>query len=183
LSVYRPIGDFELNWVIISEIDWTEAMQPVIQFRYYLLGITFFILFLTTIVTLILSNAIARPIQKTQGCYKRAFKRYHSAKEGINKVQGRGWPDGRRNLSIDGRHGANFKFAREIGGGNFNSSFETLSDQDTLGHSLLHMRDELKSLNERELKLARARASALLEGQEKKGEGLFRNCTMAWDSC
>jgi two-component system, NarL family, sensor kinase len=33
---------------------------------------------------------------------------------------------------------------------------------------LLHMRDELKSLNDRELKLARARASALLEGQEKE---------------
>ena len=45
LSVYRPIGDFDLNWVIISEIDWSEAMQPVIQFRYYLLGITLFILF------------------------------------------------------------------------------------------------------------------------------------------
>ncbi len=55
-----------------------------------------------------------------------------------------------------------------------NSSFETLSDQDTLGHSLLHMRDELKSLNERELKLARARASALLEGQERERQRIIQ---------
>jgi signal transduction histidine kinase len=60
------------------------------------------------------------------------------------------------------------QFAKEIGSGNFDSSFETLSDEDTLGLSLIQMRDELKSLTERELKSARARASALLEGQEKE---------------
>src|SRR5688572_3649749 len=59
-------------------------------------------------------------------------------------------------------------FAKEVGAGKFDTSFATLSDQDTLGKALIQMRDELKSLNEREVKLARARASALLEGQEKE---------------
>ncbi|HEX6223693.1 MAG TPA: hypothetical protein VFZ52_04755, partial [Chryseolinea sp.] len=33
LSVFRPIADVDLKWVIISEIDWDEAMQPVVQLR------------------------------------------------------------------------------------------------------------------------------------------------------
>ena len=94
LSVYRPIGDFDLNWVIISEIDWTEAMQPVIQFRYYLLGITFFILFLTTVVTLFLSNAIARPIQKLRAVINELSRGVIPKRKIVHKLQRRGWTDG-----------------------------------------------------------------------------------------
>src|SRR5688572_28721103 len=168
LSVYRPIEDFDLNWVIISEIDWSEAMQPIIEFRYYLLGITLFILFLTTIITLFLSNAIARPIQKLRGVINERSRGVIPARKmAINSKDEVGQMADAIYQLTDGMERTS-KFAREIGGGNFSSSFETLSDQDTLGHSLLQMRDELKSLNDRELKLARARASALLEGQEKE---------------
>lgn len=37
-------------------------------------------------------------------------------------------------------------FAKEVGSGNFNSEYEPLSDQDTLGHSLLAMRTDLHEL-------------------------------------
>jgi len=168
LSVYRPIGDFELNWVIISEIDWTEAMQPVIQFRYYVLGITLFILFLTTVITLFLSNAIARPIQKLRAVINELSRGVIPPRRTPIKSKDELGQMADAIYQLTEGMERTSKFAREIGGGNFNSSFETLSDQDTLGHSLLHMRDELKSLNERELKLARSRASALLEGQEKE---------------
>jgi two-component system, NarL family, sensor kinase len=168
LSVYRPIEDLELNWVIISEIDWSEAMQPVIQFRYYLLGITALILFLTTMLTLVLSNAIARPIQKLKAVVNELSRGViPQRKRGIKSRDEVGQMAEAIYQLTEGMERTS-KFAREIGAGNFNSSFETLSDQDTLGQSLLHMRDELKSLNERELKLARARASALLEGQERE---------------
>ncbi|HYI78815.1 MAG TPA: ATP-binding protein [Chryseolinea sp.] len=168
LSVYRPIGDFDLNWVIVSEIDWDEAMQPVVQFRYYLLGITFFIFFLTTIITFFISNAIAQPIQKLRVIINQLSRGVIPKRRiALNSKDEVGQMADAIYQLTEGMERTS-KFAREIGSGNFNSSFETLSDQDALGHSLLHMRDELKSLNEREMKMARARASALLEGQERE---------------
>ena len=168
LSVYRLIGDVDLKWVIISEIDWIEAMEPVVQLRYYLLGITFFIFFLTTLITFFLSNAIAQPILKLRSVINQLSKGIIPTRRiSLNSRDEVGQMAEAIYQLTEGMERTS-KFAREIGAGNFNSSFETLSDQDTLGHSLLHMRDELKSLNEREVRLARARASALLEGQEKE---------------
>jgi methyl-accepting chemotaxis protein len=43
-----------------------------------------------------------------------------------------------------------FNFSVDIGKGNFNSHFESLSDDDVLGHSLLDMRNELKKAAEEE---------------------------------
>jgi signal transduction histidine kinase len=174
LSVYRPIRNKDLNWAIISEIDWTEAMDPIIHLRYYLIGITFFILLLTTLITLFLSNAIAQPILKlrriilqlsrgiipTQRILVDSSDEVGQMAEAIYQLT-----DGLKRTST---------FAREIGSGNFNSPFVTLSEFDTLGQSLIQMRDALKRLNERETKMARARASALLEGQENERRRIIK---------
>jgi signal transduction histidine kinase len=168
LSVYRPVDDVDLKWVIISEIDWEEAMMPIIHLRYYLIGITFFVLFVTTLTTLFLSNIIAQPISKLRGVIQQlSFGIIPKTKVPVTSQDEVGemaeaiyqLTEGLERTSI---------FAKEIGAGNFNTSFVTLSDYDTLGKALLQMRDELKSMNEREMKLIRARASALLEGQENE---------------
>jgi signal transduction histidine kinase len=174
LSVYRPIRADRLNWVIISEIDWTEAMQPVVQLRYYLIGITFFVIFLTTAVTFFLSNAIVQPIL--------------NLKKVINRLALGIFPTGRVRVSSNDEVGQmadaiyhlssglarTSAFAKEIGAGNFDAHFEKLSEHDTLGEALIHMRDALKDLSEREKKVARARASALLEGQENERRRIIK---------
>lgn len=174
LSVYRPIVANGLNWVIISEIDWTEAMQPVVQLRYYLIGITFFVIFLTTVVTFFLSNAIVRPIlslkkvinQLALGIIPTRRVPVHSNDE-VGQMA-----DAIHHLTNGlARTSA---FAKEIGGGNFDAHFVKLSEHDTLGEALIQMRDALKDLNEREKKLARARASALLEGQENERRRIIK---------
>ena len=168
LSVYRPIGIEDLNWVIVSEIDWTEAMQPVVQLRYYLIGITFFIILITTVVTFFLSNAIVGPILRLRRVIAQLSR-------GII-------PTGRVPVDSNDEIGQmaaaiyqltsglerTSNFAKQIGVGNFEAPFVKLSEHDTLGQSLIQMRDALKELNENEKRSARARASALLEGQEKE---------------
>lgn len=168
LSVYRPIGIDDLKWIIISEIDWTEAMQPVVQLRYYLIGITFFIILITTVVTFFLSNAIVQPILRLRRVIAQLAR-------GIVPT---GRIPVRSNDEIGQMATAIYQlttglertsnFAKQIGAGNFEAPFVKLSEHDTLGQSLIQMRDALKELNEREKRSARARASALLEGQEKE---------------
>lgn len=175
LSVYRPIDDVDLNWVIISEIDWTEAMQPIIHMRYYLIGITFFILLLTTVITFFLSSAIAQPILKLRAIVLQLSRGIIPTRRiPVNSRDEVGQMAEAIYLLTDGLERTS-TFAKEIGAGNFKSTFVTLSDYDTLGQSLIQMRDALKSLNERETKLARARASALLEGQENERRRIIKD--------
>jgi two-component system, NarL family, sensor kinase len=168
LSVYRPIGNLDLKWVIVSEIDWTEAMAPINRLRYFLIGATFFILLLTTVITFFLSNVIASPIVRLREIIRFLSRGIIPEKNvRIDTTDEIGQMADSIDQLINGLQRTS-KFAREIGSGNFNTSFATLSDRDTLGLSLLQMRDELKAFNEREIKMERARASALLEGQEKE---------------
>lgn len=168
LSVYRPVDDVDVNWAIISEIDRTEAMAPIIRLRYYLLGITFFMLILTTVVTFFLSNAIAQPILKLRKIIYQLSRGIIPTERILVKSRDEigQMADAIYQLTA-GLQGTS-QFAEEIGRGNFNAPFVTLSEYDTLGQSLIRMRDELKAFHAREARQARARASALLEGQENE---------------
>ncbi|HEX5171055.1 MAG TPA: ATP-binding protein, partial [Cyclobacteriaceae bacterium] len=166
LSAYRRISTSDLSWVIISEIDFEEAMQPIIRLRNNLAGVTVALVIVTMLITIVLSNAIAQPILKLQkiivslsmGIIPREKLKVRSADE-IGKIT-------QAIQQLIDALDRTTSFAKEIGTGNFDTEFATLSDDDELGSSLKRMRDELKSYNEREVKLARERSAALMEGQE-----------------
>lgn len=74
-------------------------------------------------------------------------------------------------------------FANELGQSNFNYFYQPLSDEDSLGHALLKMRDELAE-NERELELkVQERTEEVvsqrdeIEMQREKLEELYKNVT------
>jgi signal transduction histidine kinase len=168
LSAYRLIENRDLNWAIISEIDEKEAMRPIVSLRNYLVVIIALLIFLTLVVTYILSNAIVKPILKLKEIILTLSKgmmatnvKVKSSTDEIGEMAKaiQQLTEGLERTAI---------FANEIGGGNFNAAFTKLSKNDTLGQSLIEMRDELRGFHERELKSARARASALLEGQERE---------------
>ena len=168
LSAYRMIENSDLNWAIISEIDEKEAMGPIVSLRNSLAVITTLLVVLTLIVTYILSNAIVKPILRLKEIVltlsKGMMPKKVSIKTSTDEIGEMATAiqqltEGLERTAI---------FANEIGGGNFNASFTKLSDKDKLGQSLIEMRDELRGFHERELKSARARASALLEGQERE---------------
>lgn len=174
LSVYSQMERPNVNWIIFSEIDLSEAMLPIIHLRNYIIGITLIIAFIILLITYAVSNIIARPIQQLKEVIILLSK-------GIIPPQSPAPTSGDEIGQIAVAIGQLIEglkrtttFANEIGIGKFNTSFTTLSDSDTLGIALLHMRDELQRYQEKELKQSRERATALLEGQENERKRIIQ---------
>ncbi|MEP6735882.1 MAG: histidine kinase [Chryseolinea sp.] len=166
LSAYRSIDSKDLSWAILSEMDEEEAMDPIVQLRNYLGLVTLLIVVVILITTYFLSNAIVKPVLELQnvivtlsrGLIARKIPASNSSDEiGEMAVAIRQLSDGFERTAA---------FASEIGNGDFGSSFTMLSEHDSLGQALLNMREQLREFHANQLKSTRARAAALLEGQE-----------------
>jgi len=168
VSYYRKLSTPLLGWILISEIDFNEAMKPIRQLRNYLLLITLGLSVIIIASTIFISNVISRPILYLKDVIN-SLSQGIIPQQKINVVNRDEIGQIAIAISqlIDGLKRTT-DFAHEIGSGNFNTSFTTLGNSDTLGLTLIHMRDQLKSLNEREIRLVREKAGALLEGQENE---------------
>lgn len=174
LSVNRLIENSEIRWAIMSEIDEDEAMQPIRRLRNYLLIITFIVMILAVAITYFLSSAIVRPVLYLKEIILTLSKGMIPAQKPLKTSTDEiGKMDQAIQQLTKGLE-RTAKFANEIGAGNFNASFTTLSDHDVLGKALIKMRDELRGFHEKELRSARARAAALLEGQEKERRRIIK---------
>jgi signal transduction histidine kinase len=166
LSTYRPFNIEGMDWVIISEMDFEEAMEPIIQLRNYLAGIVIALVLVTLLLTYILSNVIAQPIVKLRTIIQSLSKGVIPHEKPVVKSSDEIGQITEAMVQLMNGLERTTTFAKEIGSGNFESSFTTLSEKDSLGLALIQMRDELHGFHVREITMARERASALIEGQE-----------------
>ncbi|MBA4058711.1 MAG: hypothetical protein C0490_28600, partial [Marivirga sp.] len=162
LSAYRLIENSDIRWAIISEIDEDEAMQPIRRLRNYLLVITFIVMILATVITYFLSSAIVKPVLYLREIILTLSKGIIPTQKPLQTSTDEIGQMDQAIQQLSKGLERTAKFANEIGSGNFNSSFTTLSDQDVLGKALIKMQVELRGFHEKELRSARARAAALL---------------------
>lgn len=174
LSAYRKIDIPGLEWVIITEIDYAEAMKPVYKLGTYILIAGAFISLGVLIITILIAKRIAEPIELLRKVIVQLSKGELPEEKPIAKEFDE---VGDMTLAIgnliDGLK-RTAHFASEIGNGNFRQQYEPLSDHDTLGLSLMQMRNKLRELKKKEVEMMRERSSALLEGQEKERRRLAR---------
>ena len=69
LSSYAPMElknttGLDINWVIISEVDMSEAMAPIMELEYDLLKVGFIALLLSLLISYIIAKRISSPIRK-----------------------------------------------------------------------------------------------------------------------
>ncbi|PLX07929.1 MAG: hypothetical protein C0598_12760 [Marinilabiliales bacterium] len=64
LSSFSPLNISQLNWLILVEIDYSEATIPIVKARNQILFFSIFIFVIVLIVTVIFSRRITFPIQK-----------------------------------------------------------------------------------------------------------------------
>lgn len=62
LSFSKELSDPVLKWKVVTEIDFDEAMEPIVRFRNYLAIVTVICAILVVVVSVFLSNAISRPL-------------------------------------------------------------------------------------------------------------------------
>jgi len=175
LTVYRKIDSPYLQWALISEIDFEEAMKPMVEARGYIILATALIMIVIIFITLLISNAISKPIlhlkkiitQLSKGVIPLVYPKLDDTSElgQINQAI---------NELVIGLKRTT-QFADQIGAGKFDTPYAALSGQDTLGYALIHMRDKLKSLSEEQVRLIREKASALMEGQENERKRIVQD--------
>jgi signal transduction histidine kinase len=168
LSVYRKINNPDLAWTLISEIDFDEALKPLARWRNYIVLTTLLITIIIVAITYSISNSISNPILHLKTIITGLSKGI-IPNEKVNTTDTTEVGQIAQAISelIEGLKRTT-EFANEIGAGKFTIAYTTLSDQDSLGLSLIGMRDKLKKLSEEQIKLVREKASALLEGQENE---------------
>jgi two-component system, NarL family, sensor kinase len=174
ISAYHRLNIPGLKWAIVSEIDLEEAMQPVYQMRSSMFLIGVGVCFLITLLTWFVSLPLSQRIDGLKEIVLQLSKGKLPAKAlYTNTYDEIGQMIQATNQLILGLRRTSL-FASEIGNGQLQSSYEPLSQEDSLGIALTQMRDKLKASQEKEILLSRQRTTALLEGEENERRRISR---------
>jgi PAS domain S-box-containing protein len=147
LAAWRYIP--RLGWGIVAKIDEKEALAPAAAIRYTVLLSGIALLIFCIVTSIVFSNLLVRPLLalKTatdllgKGILPNPLRR--ASRDEIGEMA-----DTVNNLVNGLRQTAGF--AREIGQGNYDSEFTPLSKEDTLGLSLLQMRNSIRDAANRD---------------------------------
>ena len=173
-SAYGPLDQSDLDWIILSEIDVQEVMEPVNRMRERLLITSLVIVLILIFVTFELSDQLTKPLrtmhrlllQMAKGRVdieipqSRHAQEVNSMFKALDKLKG----------SIQEA----VHFADELGNLNLDKDYNLLSKDDVLGEALIQMRDRLKRFNELEEGHQIEKEKALVRGQENERARLAR---------
>jgi two-component system NarL family sensor kinase len=173
-SSFHKIQIKNLAWVLLSEIDYEEAMLPLASMKRNLTIILFSTLLIVFISTYIISRYVVKPILSVEGAMIEMSKG-KVIKTGI-KYSGEdeiaGMITALQNLAA--KLAATIQFAQRIGAGNFDAKHEPQSVDDMLGTALVRMANELRQYRKNEELLILQNNKSLIEGQEGERARLSR---------
>jgi signal transduction histidine kinase len=173
-SAYGLVEVSFIRWVILSELDKSEAHQPLESMRNRLIFILFAVLSVTLFGSFWLANSMVKPlvtmkarlIDMSLGSFSLTkmtsyrkdeigdmFKALDELVKSVRQAMG---------------------FARAIGSMNLDTKYEMLSEHDSLGRALINMQQRLKDFQDQAEQMQLHTQKAILRGQEKDRERLSR---------
>jgi signal transduction histidine kinase len=173
-SAYSRLEVSFVRWVILSELDKSEAHQPLEDMRNRLIMILFAVLSVTLFGSFWLANSLVKPlvnmkarlIDMSRGNFSAIrltnyrkdeigdmFKALDELVKSVKQAMG---------------------FANAIGSMNLDTEYEVLSEHDSLGRALINMQQHLKDFQYQEEQMQLNTQKAILRGQEKDRERLSR---------
>lgn len=175
VGAYRPVSVANRRWALLTEIDVAEAMAPVVVLRNRFAWVSGLLILLSLMISIGLARQISRPIQAIQRRIQLLGQGTlltgnlnNSRIQEINRISASAneWMQAMQRM---------MDFAREIGQGNFEATYQPLSEQDALGLALIRMRDRLAAFSEEKDRWEMASKRALLNGQETERERIARD--------
>lgn len=170
LSTVRSIRLNGLELMILTELDYNEAMLPVLQIRNKILTIGVFVLLGVIFLSWMIAKKIAKPIHRFKNIIDRLATGAVSAVE-IEGSQLKEIADMEVSLyKLSQARMRMVAFARETGKGNFEIPFEILGKQDILGWAMLQMRGRLKEFKNRTEEFSKSSSLAIVKVEEDERE-------------
>lgn len=178
LSSFEKLSIGGVNWVILSEIDFEELIRPVIRLRFILITVATALSIAIAVMAYLISKSIVKPIVNVKDSL---VKMGHG--ELIDTVS-ESSPNLETTQMLSAINGLinNLKgvtnVAREIGSGNLETAFQPAGEKDVLGHSLLIMKDNLRTVAVEDKKRewsnqGLAKIGDILRGQFDKSTDLY----------
>lgn len=173
-SVYSPITISKLKLVILSEIDVSEVTMPLEKLKTRLLELTIGILVIAIILSLFLTKIITNPINNMRKSLKiMADGNYNQVNESIkNSTEIKEMFSALENLKESLQGAVNF--SNEIGQMNLKAKYIPRSSNDSLGKSLITMRDKLIEFRTKEHQNRINTQRLLVDGLENERRRLSR---------
>lgn len=173
-SAYEPIDMHGLKWIILSEIDEQEALFPLKRLRTNLLAVLSVVLVFILIGAYELSRQLVKPLvvleSRLKEMAKGVFQRDENEHFGEDEI-------GQIFRALDKLSMAleqTVTFADRIGSGDFQATYDLLSEEDKLGTALIRMKERLQQYQENEKRLKLENQRSLIQGAEKERSRLSR---------
>ncbi|MEQ9289826.1 MAG: sensor histidine kinase [Cyclobacteriaceae bacterium] len=173
-SAYHKLDISGPDWAIVSEIDVSEAMAPLEAMRVKLVWISITVMLMAIALSFFMAEVVSKPVLKmrrllnsmSKGEYAINVKASSPAREMNEMFKALG----DLKNSINGAIG----FSHEIGKMNLDASYQLSGKNDTLGKSLVVMREKLIEFNKLAESNRLASKQSLITGQENERKRLSR---------
>ncbi len=174
IGSYRLLEFHGVSAILLTEIDYDEAMKPVLELRSELVLILAVILCILLFISLGIAYFLSRPILKLQRVSALLSRGELPSKlSSTNLVYELSEITNSVNNLIQSLK-QTVIFAQEIGKGKMDSKFIPLSDKDELGLAITRMRQQLIKLDQEKSKLELDGKQILIDTQEKERESFAR---------
>ncbi|MEP3388112.1 MAG: ATP-binding protein [Reichenbachiella sp.] len=165
-SSYEKIELNGLKWVILTEINRQEALFPLEELKNNLMIMILVIIFAVLIGSYYLSKKMVSPIVEME---QKLTDMSKGILDPINSPQSRDDEIGHMFDALNKLVNAlneTIVFAGKIGAGNFDASYQLLSEDDKLGQALMQMKEKLQEYHKNEQRLLLENQRSILNGEE-----------------
>lgn len=173
-SVYHPLRQSFFTWIVLSEIDVVEVTEPLANMKKKLIYIALILIAFVAVVSYFMINKITVPITKVSDLLRQMGKgQYEIEITPIGfGIEVRQLYDSLLDLqkSLMGATA----FSNQLGTMDLQTEYSPAGEYDTLGYSLMAMREKLKGYQETEIQNQIVAKQLLIRGQENERRRLSK---------
>jgi signal transduction histidine kinase len=173
-SAYSLLKFGWVQWVILSELDQSEAHLPLESMRKRLILILVLVVSLTIFGSFLLARSLVRPLVNMKARLSDMSLGNFSIESLTNYRRDEIGDMFKALDEVVASIRQAMSFASAIGSMQLDSNYKILSEHDSLGRALIHMQEKLKDLKQQEEQLQLSTQKTILRSQEKDRERLSR---------